>query len=274
VDRAISRPGRSEPRTGRFARLDPIEDGVGDPQRWNRYAYALNSPVVNIDPSGENAACDPNTCNEVIGHAPEVPLDLLLFFWGLGWSGGGGGGSSSYQSGGGGGHATPSSGTGTGTPTPTPTRPPTPTPSPNPPGPNPAPCPKAPAGVSLTRNTAVAKGIGAVLDSGPFGLGQIAKYVGTYFAFRNHGLMDYKNQYPNTSGMQDVGNFSYGAVTAALGIPGDVALRAAGWGQIRAGTSLPEFGSPLGSPPYGDDPHDQDMIRLGILFANGTPTCK
>ena len=41
-----------EARTGRFARTDPIEDGVGEPQRWNRYAYALNAPIRFIDIGG------------------------------------------------------------------------------------------------------------------------------------------------------------------------------------------------------------------------------
>lgn len=43
-----------EARTGRFTRTDPIEDGVGDPQRWNRYAYAGNNPVVAADPFGQS----------------------------------------------------------------------------------------------------------------------------------------------------------------------------------------------------------------------------
>jgi Bacterial toxin 44 len=97
--------------------------------------------------------------------------------------------------------------------------------------------------------------------------------VGTYEAFRNHGPMDYKNRYPNSPGVQDFGNFNYGAVTAALGISPDIAMRAAGWGQTRAGTSLPEWGKAWGSAPYGDDPQDQKMISLGIQFTQGQATC-
>ena len=41
-------------RTGRFTRVDPIYDGIFEPQRWNRYAYALNNPVTSADPSGLN----------------------------------------------------------------------------------------------------------------------------------------------------------------------------------------------------------------------------
>jgi RHS repeat-associated protein len=41
--------------TGRFNRVDPVYAGLFDPQAWNRYAYALNSPVVFLDASGLNA---------------------------------------------------------------------------------------------------------------------------------------------------------------------------------------------------------------------------
>ena len=40
---------------GRFNRADPIYTGIFEPQRWNRYAYGLNSPLVQIDPAGLNA---------------------------------------------------------------------------------------------------------------------------------------------------------------------------------------------------------------------------
>lgn len=39
-------------RTGRFTRVDPIYNGIFEPQRWNRYAYALNAPATVIDPNG------------------------------------------------------------------------------------------------------------------------------------------------------------------------------------------------------------------------------
>lgn len=38
--------------TGRFTTVDPASPDPSDPQRWNRYAYALNTPLVNIDPTG------------------------------------------------------------------------------------------------------------------------------------------------------------------------------------------------------------------------------
>jgi RHS repeat-associated protein len=48
---------------GRFLTSDPLysenagdcEDGLVEPQRWNVYAYALNNPVVMIDPTGQAA---------------------------------------------------------------------------------------------------------------------------------------------------------------------------------------------------------------------------
>jgi RHS repeat-associated protein len=42
-------------RTGRFTSVDPVLDqqkALLDPQRWNRYAYALNNPLRNVDPDG------------------------------------------------------------------------------------------------------------------------------------------------------------------------------------------------------------------------------
>jgi RHS repeat-associated protein len=59
------------PSTGRFNRVDPVYAGVFDPQRWNRYSYALNSPLTWTDASGLNAfkgksvpACETFVCWE------------------------------------------------------------------------------------------------------------------------------------------------------------------------------------------------------------------
>jgi RHS repeat-associated protein len=41
---------------GRFTSVDPVMSGaLTHPQRWNRYAYALNNPLRMIDPDGMNA---------------------------------------------------------------------------------------------------------------------------------------------------------------------------------------------------------------------------
>ncbi|WP_406204350.1 polymorphic toxin-type HINT domain-containing protein [Kitasatospora sp. NBC_01560] len=46
-----------DPRTARFLSPDPIVDS-GDPQQWNAYAYANNSPVNRSDANGLRQACD------------------------------------------------------------------------------------------------------------------------------------------------------------------------------------------------------------------------
>jgi RHS repeat-associated protein len=40
------------PRHGRWLMTDPITGDVSNPQSWNRYAYALNSPTDRTDPLG------------------------------------------------------------------------------------------------------------------------------------------------------------------------------------------------------------------------------
>jgi RHS repeat-associated protein len=52
--------------SGRFTSVDPvlnIEAAMIDPQRWNRYAYALNNPMKFTDPDGR----DPRLVGGVIG---------------------------------------------------------------------------------------------------------------------------------------------------------------------------------------------------------------
>ncbi|MFJ9842228.1 RHS repeat-associated core domain-containing protein [Kitasatospora sp. NPDC101155] len=46
-----------DPKTGRFVSPDPITD-AGDPQQWNAYAYANNSPVNKSDANGLSPKCD------------------------------------------------------------------------------------------------------------------------------------------------------------------------------------------------------------------------
>lgn len=44
-------------RLGRFTSVDPvvaIEKSLSDPQGWNRYAYARNRPLTNVDPDGRD----------------------------------------------------------------------------------------------------------------------------------------------------------------------------------------------------------------------------
>ena len=87
---------------------------------------------------------------------------------------------------------------------------------------------------------------------------------------RNKGPWDYKQhgrQY------QDFGNFNYGASGMAFGFPQKTLCREAGRAQQAAGTSKPGWGDPGsrvipwgGTPPYGDDPADQEYIKDGIEY--------
>ena len=66
-----------DPDTGRFTTVDPILS-TGDPQQWNAYAYANNSPITNSDPDGlepfgwhnqgaGGSTCTPNSNNYECG---------------------------------------------------------------------------------------------------------------------------------------------------------------------------------------------------------------
>ena len=48
-----------DPIIGRFISADTIVPGAGNPQAFNRYAYALNRPLSFVDPSGHQSE-DPN----------------------------------------------------------------------------------------------------------------------------------------------------------------------------------------------------------------------
>jgi hypothetical protein len=94
-----------------------------------------------------------------------------------------------------------------------------------------------------------------------------------YNLVRNGGDWDYKNRpdQVNNPETQRFGNYNYGATGTALGLPEQVLLKRAGWAQGRAGTQLPEYGSPLGGPPYGDAFEDQIAIKKGIDYAKANP---
>jgi RHS repeat-associated protein len=60
---------------GRFTTVDPvldIEQALVDPQRWNRYTYALNNPLRNVDPDGK----DPVTVGAVLWGLYEIGSTL------------------------------------------------------------------------------------------------------------------------------------------------------------------------------------------------------
>jgi RHS repeat-associated protein len=73
--------------TGRFNRVDPMYAGLFEPQRWNRYTYAANSPLTFSDPSGL-LECPPGKfCTQTFGEwDPSEPLEwsegsLDFFDW-------------------------------------------------------------------------------------------------------------------------------------------------------------------------------------------------
>ncbi len=82
--------------TGRFLRTDPVFSGLDDPQRWNRYAYALNGPLRYVDRAGTKT-CEVDFCSG-------VEIDLP---GGGGSSGGSGGSGGGGGGGGGGGNGSP-----------------------------------------------------------------------------------------------------------------------------------------------------------------------
>lgn len=87
-----------QPRTGRFTAPDPVQAGLFEPQRWNRYSYALNNSVVYADADGEN----PTFRVTVIGRVREAwgllagsagvaaPKGWSVTFWGSRTAKGGG----------------------------------------------------------------------------------------------------------------------------------------------------------------------------------------
>jgi len=114
----------------------------------------------------------------------------------------------------------------------------------------------APPGVSLINNMMIAR-----FHKGPSAL----TYVWFYYQVRGHGPWDYKNkcgrQYEN------FGNFHYGAVGHAAGFNDEILLRGAGFAQLLAGTSDPDWAKYSGPDSYHDDPTDQTWIRAGIDYA-------
>lgn len=124
--------------------------------------------------------------------------------------------------------------------------------------------PLLPLGVSIDRNIADAKEYAATHSL-------FETYLWFCHQVKNKGPWDFKQ---SGSQYEFLGNWHFGVIGAALGIPEVILLRMAGAVQIFAGTSTPEWGNPLWLAPYGDDPADQEAIRQGIEWAgqNGHET--
>lgn len=115
--------------------------------------------------------------------------------------------------------------------------------------------PAAPPGVSMDDNIAQAQ---------QHGFPQDLKWF--YNQVKGGAEWDFKQQ---GAQYENFGNFHYGVVAAAMGIPEDVALRAAGYAQEQAGTSKDEWGNPIDiGGSYGDDPNDQQQIKEGYEYYN------
>ncbi len=99
------------------------------------------------------------------------------------------------------------------------------------------------------------------------------KFEWFFFQVMPHGPMDYKYAinyptYNSSQASQDFGNFNYGVVGTALGIPIEILDRFAGYAQVGADVflNLKLPNAPWGSD-FGDNPGDQAKINEGIVWA-------
>jgi RHS repeat-associated protein len=127
--------------------------------------------------------------------------------------------------------------------------------------------PTAPPGVDVEVNIGKAEAMKWLSYLLP-GIGHIIKYI--WFAYKvwpGHDW-DFKRFNIGDIDYQDFGNFHYGVVGAAAGIPSWILKRAAGIAQLIADSWKPEFGHWYWKYPYGDDPRDQKYIEEGITYYN------
>ena len=122
--------------------------------------------------------------------------------------------------------------------------------------------PESPQGVNIDENIRLANQKG-LINFGWF-----------YNKVRNHGDWDFKqlDSKPNIqSKYEDFGNFHYGAVASALGLPPEIILRGGGFAANRADTTPAIYKDSIkgrfwGEAPYGDDLKDRRMIIEGIKY--------
>ncbi len=110
--------------------------------------------------------------------------------------------------------------------------------------------PEGPTGTSIDDNIAEAQSWN-LLPMLPF-----VKAVYT------HKRWDYKDK---DSSYENFGNVNYGATGRAVGIPRVILQAGAGLAQYKDGTHKPEYGS-FFSSTFGDDPKDQEQIKLGMDY--------
>jgi RHS repeat-associated protein len=71
-------------RLGRLTSVDPVFAGLVEPQRWNRYTYALNNPLAYADPDGRDPIrmTDPNVTYVMGCGGGCGPVDTIdQYFW-------------------------------------------------------------------------------------------------------------------------------------------------------------------------------------------------
>ena len=119
--------------------------------------------------------------------------------------------------------------------------------------------PQAPPGVDVNANVKQAQARAGMPDPLTWFQNQVT----------DGGPWDYK-QYGK---YEDFGNWHYGVVGKAMGIPDIVLLNEAGINSVGKFGTVPGWGYPgprifpwLGQPPYGDDPRDQAWIKSGIDY--------
>lgn len=206
-----------ESRTGRFTRPDPIYAGLFEPQRLNRYAYAMNNPLRFIDPDGL-VAKDPSLCTADIKKLNPDDWHCTPGFWTGGGPdpsagdapvGGHGGGRF-----GGGGRLAAGPFTLTGKVT----DPVLETADPETPQSSPQDCPAVPAAppnTSLNKNVLEATIARTALKgaAGPWFSDKVRNAGGRAEDVRSGKSWDYKQV-----GYETFGNFNYGATGAAAGL--------------------------------------------------------
>jgi len=73
-----------DPEMGRFPSVDPIGPTPGNVYNFNRYGYASNNPVINIDPDGRESACvsQKNHCSGENPAAKAAATSVLHYAYG------------------------------------------------------------------------------------------------------------------------------------------------------------------------------------------------